>query len=99
MGFPCISMTSLQEGNDRILTLKQVKFVGDGKEAAAGSKWQVPVSIATAGSETVTKVMLDRDEVETVVRLSNVPQTAWVKLNPGVVGFFRVQYPGIQRHI
>jgi puromycin-sensitive aminopeptidase len=93
MGFPCISMTSLQEGNDRILTLKQVKFVGDGKEAAAGSKWQVPVSIATAGSETVTKVMLDRDEVETVVRLSNVPQTAWVKLNPGVVGFFRVQYP------
>jgi len=93
MGFPCISMTSLQEGNDRILTLKQVKFVGDGKVAAAGSKWQVPVSIATAGSETVTKVMLDRDEVETVVRLSNVPQTAWVKLNPGVVGFFRVQYP------
>jgi len=93
MGFPCISMTSLQEGNDRILTLKQVKFVGDGKEAAGGSKWQVPVSIATAGSETVTKVMLDRDEVETVVRLSNVPQSAWVKLNPGVVGFFRVQYP------
>ena len=94
MGFPCISMSSLQEGNDRILTLKQVKFVGDGKEAAAGSRWQVPVSIATAGSETVTKVMLDRDEVETVVRLPNVPQTAWVKLNPGVVGFFRVQYPG-----
>lgn len=93
MGFPCISMSSLQEGNDRILTLKQVKFVGDGKEAAAGSRWQVPVSIATAGSETVTKVMLDRDEVETVVRLPNVPQTAWVKLNPGVVGFFRVQYP------
>merc|ERR1711989_180176 len=87
-------MSSLQEGNDRILTLKQVKFVGDGKEAAAGSRWQVPVSIATAGSQTVTKVMLDRDEVETVVRLPNVPQAAWVKLNPGVVGFFRVQYPG-----
>jgi len=28
-----------------------------------------------------------------VVRLSNVPPTAWIKLNPGVVGFFRVQYP------
>ena len=93
MGFPCISVTSTQEGNDRVLTLKQTKFVGDGKEAAAGARWQVPVSIASAGSETVTKVMLDRDEVETVVRLPNVPSTAWVKLNPGVVGFFRVQYP------
>ena len=29
MGFPCISVTSVQEGADRVLTLKQSKIVSD----------------------------------------------------------------------
>ena len=41
MGFPCISVKSRQEGEDRVLTLTQAKFVGDGREAAAGARWQV----------------------------------------------------------
>jgi len=90
MGFPCITVTSRQEGEDRLLTLTQAKFVGDGKEGKGG-RWQVPVSITAEGRE-VTKVMLEREEEETVVRLPATPATAWVKLNPGVVGFYRVQY-------
>jgi len=91
MGFPCITVTSRQEGEDRLLTLTQAKFVADGKEAAAGARWQVPISITSQGGE-VTKVMLERDEVETVVRLPGVQAGQWVKLNPGVVGFYRVKY-------
>ena len=34
----------------------QAKFVGDGREAAAGARWQVPVSISSAGGQEVTKV-------------------------------------------
>ena len=30
MGFPCISVSSIQEGSDGVLTLKQSKCVGDG---------------------------------------------------------------------
>jgi len=52
----------------------------------------VPVSIATEGREEVTRVMLEREEEETVVRLPATPASAWIKLNPGVVGFYRVQY-------
>jgi len=94
MGFPCITVTSQQEGEDRVLTLSQSKFVGDGKvsSGSAGSKWHVPVSISTAGGKEVTKVMLDREAESTVVRLPSVSSSDWVKLNPGVVGFYRVQY-------
>ena len=49
----------------------------------------MPVSISSAGGKEVTKVMLERDEVETVVRLPGVAAGEWIKLNPGVVGFYR----------
>jgi len=93
MGFPCISVTSEQEGADRVLTLTQSKFVGDGKATgeSSSSRWQVPVSVASSGKE-VTKVMMDREAQQTTVRLPNVAPSDWVKLNPSVVGFYRVQY-------
>eukprot|EP00092_Neocalanus_flemingeri_P017029 GFUD01018417.1.p1 GENE.GFUD01018417.1~~GFUD01018417.1.p1 ORF type:complete len:864 (-),score=303.30 GFUD01018417.1:270-2861(-) len=93
MGFPCISVTSQQEGADRVLTLTQSKFVGDGKAngGSSGSRWQVPVSISSPGKE-VTKVMMDREAEQTTVRLANVAASDWVKLNPSVVGFYRVHY-------
>jgi len=93
MGFPCISVTSEQEGADRILTLTQSKFVGDGKVNgdSSSSRWQVPVSVASPGKE-VVKVMMDREAQQTTVRLPNVAPSDWVKLNPSVVGFYRVHY-------
>ena len=38
MGFPCISVTSQQEGADRVLTLRQAKFVGDGSSDGGKSR-------------------------------------------------------------
>ena len=38
MGFPCISATSQQEGADRVLTLRQAKFVGDGSSDRGKSR-------------------------------------------------------------
>ena len=38
MGFPCISVTSHQEGQDRVLTMRQTKFVGDGSADLAKSR-------------------------------------------------------------
>ena len=56
MGFPCISVTSQQEGADRVLSLKQTKFVGDGSEGG-GARWHVPVSIiSSAAPDTPVKV-------------------------------------------
>ena len=49
MGFPCISVTSQQEGADRVLSLRQTKFVGDGSEGG-GARWHVPVSIISSAA-------------------------------------------------
>jgi len=92
MGFPCISMSSQQEGSDRVLTLRQSKFVGDGKEESDNlSRWQIPVSITSQGKE-VTKIMMNQEMKETIVTLPNLSSTDWIKLNPGVVGYYRVHY-------
>eukprot|EP00092_Neocalanus_flemingeri_P031425 GFUD01034131.1.p1 GENE.GFUD01034131.1~~GFUD01034131.1.p1 ORF type:complete len:618 (-),score=220.02 GFUD01034131.1:111-1754(-) len=92
MGFPCISVTSQQEGSNRVLTLTQSKFVADGREEGEnGSRWQIPISITSSGKE-VTKIMMNQELQETMVTLANVSPNDWVKLNPGVVGFYRVNY-------
>eukprot|EP00092_Neocalanus_flemingeri_P075261 GFUD01093210.1.p1 GENE.GFUD01093210.1~~GFUD01093210.1.p1 ORF type:complete len:879 (+),score=304.01 GFUD01093210.1:50-2638(+) len=92
MGFPCISVTTQQEVSNRVLTLTQSKFVADGREEGEnGSRWQIPISITSSGKE-VTKIMMNQELQETMVTLANVSPNDWVKLNPGVVGFYRVNY-------
>ena len=49
MGFPCISVSSQQEGADRVLSLKQTKFVGDGSEGG-GARWHVPISVISSAA-------------------------------------------------
>jgi len=93
MGFPCISMTSQQEGSNRLLKLTQSRFVADGRELGDdGPKWEIPVSIKTSSCKEVTKIMMNKEMKETILTLPNVSETDWVKLNPGMVGFYRVNY-------
>ena len=106
MGFPCISVSSKQEGADRVLSLRQTKFVGDGSEGGASrlninilsrylilfnhTRWHVPISvISSAAPDSPLTVMMDREEEVTTVRLAGVTDKDWVKLNPGVVGYYR----------
>lgn len=51
----------------------------------------MPVSLTTAEGK-VTKVMLDSEAETTTVRMPSLQSSAWCKLNPGVVGFYRVHY-------
>ncbi|XP_037076825.1 puromycin-sensitive aminopeptidase-like [Pollicipes pollicipes] len=55
--------------------------------------WMVPLSFSSSKSpsETIHKVILDTKSTE--VRLENIAPADWVKVNPGSVGFYRVQYP------
>jgi len=94
MGFPCITVTSQQEGNDRVLSLSQSKFTGDGKcnGDSATARWQIPVSIVSQNNKDVKKIMMESESEVTTVRLNNVSASDWVKVNPGVVGFYRVHY-------
>ncbi|XP_069970729.1 puromycin-sensitive aminopeptidase isoform X1 [Penaeus vannamei] len=91
-GFPMISVTSHQDGDNKVLTLTQQRFLADGSTGDS-SQWMVPISISTEKkpSETVKEVLLDCKSTQVV--LEGISADTWVKLNPGTVGYYRTQYP------
>lgn len=91
MGFPVISVSSRQEGPDRILSLSQSKFVSTvGNLDTSSYMWQVPVSILRGDSNQILQVMMDQKTIE--FKIPNLAADQFFKLNPGFVGFYRVQY-------
>ena len=93
-GFPVIKVSSRQDGDSRILTLTQEKFCADGHlpQSETNILWKIPVSISTSANPKVSalETLLESHSVE--LRIPNVTSGQWVKLNPGTVGFYRVQY-------
>uniref|UniRef100_A0A4W3J228 Aminopeptidase n=1 Tax=Callorhinchus milii TaxID=7868 RepID=A0A4W3J228_CALMI len=93
MGFPLIYVEEEQVTcEDRILKLSQTKFCASGcNEGSDQIHWMVPVSICSSDPTCVNmKVLLDQPEM--TVTLKNVRPDQWIKLNPGTVGFCRIQY-------
>uniref|UniRef100_A0A8C5FF27 Aminopeptidase n=1 Tax=Gadus morhua TaxID=8049 RepID=A0A8C5FF27_GADMO len=89
MGFPIIVVDQEQQGDDRIIKLSQKKFCASGPHTG---DWMVPVSICTSDdpSHACHKVLLDGTDA--TITLNNVRPDQWVKINPGTVGFYRLQY-------
>jgi len=93
MGYPVISVSCKQDGADMMLTLKQTRFVGDGSSDESKSRWMVPISIISSSSpDTPVKMMLDAESESCSIKLPGVGPKDWIKLNPGVVGYYRVSY-------
>ncbi|KAJ1522937.1 hypothetical protein ONE63_002076 [Megalurothrips usitatus] len=93
MGYPVISVRSEQDGNNRKFYLKQSQYWADGSPGSGESQlWMVPIefSSAKAPNEVVHEVLFDKSEAEVVI--PGISESEWVKLNPGSVGFYRVQY-------
>ncbi|XP_064113032.1 LOW QUALITY PROTEIN: puromycin-sensitive aminopeptidase-like [Macrobrachium nipponense] len=90
-GFPMISVTSHQDGDNRVLTLTQQRFLADGS-VGDNSQWMVPISISTEKnpSKPIHEVLLDGKSTQVV--LEGVSSDSWVKLNPGTIGYYRTQY-------
>lgn len=93
IGFPVIHVTSRQDGNNRVLTLTQEKFTVDGvlTEKDQQTKWLIPISLISQNNQKPFKVLLENKTQEVV--LENVEPSEWVKLNPGLSTFCRVNYP------
>ena len=93
MGYPVINVTSRQDGSNRVLTLTQEKFSIDGvlSEKDQQAKWLVPVNIITQANPKPVKVLLENRSQEVI--LEGIEPNEWVKLNPGMTSFFRVNYP------
>ena len=91
-GFPVIKVSSVQDGDSLILTLTQEKFCADGQlpQSEANILWMIPLSISTSANPKALETLFESRSIE--LRIYNVTSNQWVKLNPGTVGFYRVQY-------
>uniref|UniRef100_A0A8K9XKP4 Puromycin-sensitive aminopeptidase n=1 Tax=Oncorhynchus mykiss TaxID=8022 RepID=A0A8K9XKP4_ONCMY len=93
MGFPIIVVDQEQQGDDRILKISQKKFCASGPHNGEDCpKWMVPISICTGEDPGCTKLKVLLDSPETTITINNVSPDQWVKINPGTVGFYRIQY-------
>ncbi|KAJ4944929.1 hypothetical protein JOQ06_013468 [Pogonophryne albipinna] len=93
MGFPIIEVEEEQQGDDRIVKLSQKKFCASGPHSGEDCpSWMVPISICTSEDPTCSKLKVLLDRAETTITLSGVPTEQWIKINPGTVGFYRIQY-------
>ncbi|KAK2579854.1 hypothetical protein KPH14_007537 [Odynerus spinipes] len=91
-GFPVIKVEYRQEGNDRVLSLSQERFLADGSVDTDNHSWIVPISVSTSKDpkETVFEALMDEKTKEFV--LKDVPEGTWLKINPGTIGFYRTRY-------
>ena len=55
-------------------------------------RWLVPTSVVSGNNSTPSKVMMDREEVSSIIKLPEVSSADLIKINPGVVGYYKVNY-------
>ena len=99
-GYPLLQVETAR-GQDRVsLRLRQGRFLYDnllGQSPPDGSRWQIPLSVATASSDKpVTKLMDDAEDTVTLplgAGASAKDGDDWIKANADQTGFFRVHYP------
>ncbi|XP_078080307.1 puromycin-sensitive aminopeptidase isoform X1 [Mustelus asterias] len=93
MGFPLIYVQERQEGDNRVLKVFQKKFCAGGPYAGSDYlHWMVPISICTSEDVSCDNMKVLLDQPEMTITVKNVKPDQWIKLNPGTVGFCRIQY-------
>ncbi|KAK6042586.1 peptidase family M1 [Cooperia oncophora] len=92
MGYPVITVTDKQQGNKRVLSLSQKRFIGDGGEDPTNSLWQVPVTVCVGSNPSEVKGKFLLVEREQEIEVPDVKEGEWVKLNAGSTGFYRVDH-------
>lgn len=93
-GFPVITVTESQDGDNRVLKLSQEKFSASGQLSAEEKEylWMVPISVTTASSpdKVVAEFLLSSKSRDVVV--PSVKPGEWIKLNSRFNGIYRVDY-------
>ena len=86
MGFPVLEVERDDQGSQVSVKMSQKHFGVDNSQ----SQWLVPVNACSSESPatSIASSMLEGKTGELAV--PNTP--AWIKLNPGAVGFYRVKY-------
>ena len=94
LGYPIIKVQSRQDGNNRVLKLEQQKFSIDGTltDEEKQMMWIIPISVITSQDPNKVALSTSMSDKSTELILPNISANDWVKLNPKVMGFYRVDY-------
>ena len=90
MGYPVIDVSiASQNDNSVTLNLSQKKFCISSSDES-DSLWQVPISISTSTSEEHQSFIFSSKSDQ--ITVEGVGANDWFKINPGFIGFYRVNY-------
>ena len=91
-GYPLVSVEQRREGDNVVLTFNQKRFLANGSLDTEDSLWMIPLSVSTAQApkKVALRTIMSKKSQEVV--LNDVPPDAWIKINPGTIGFYRTTY-------
>nr|CAB3264421.1 puromycin-sensitive aminopeptidase-like [Phallusia mammillata] len=96
MGYPVLDVKcKARTDNSVTLQISQSKFRANNTKGTTDDSapiWSIPVAFSTSTSplEVAKSILMEDQSVE--VTIDNVPRDGWVKVNPGLYGFYRVRY-------
>ncbi|XP_047138119.1 puromycin-sensitive aminopeptidase isoform X1 [Hydra vulgaris] len=88
MGYPVLVVTSNHVESQRTVTITQKKFSSNGSFDSK-KLWSVPVALKTSKKHFI-KVLMNEEEI--ILNIDNMLDCDWVKINPEIIGFYRVSY-------
>jgi aminopeptidase N len=87
-----LTVTEQQQGQNRVLKIKQQRFIADGSADSENLQWKVPITVFTKSNtkKIAQQVLMEKPEITLTVE--NVPEGDWIKLNFNSIGLYRVKY-------
>ncbi len=77
-----------QSNKTRVLKLNQQRFIADGSIDHENLQWKIPISVFTKSIS--QQILMDKSEI--TIRLDNICEDDWIKLNYNSIGLYRVKY-------
>nr|CDS24674.1 puromycin sensitive aminopeptidase [Echinococcus granulosus] len=96
-GFPALTVHKVSDTAEDglVISIQQDRFLAEGGYSDDTSEWYVPVTICEAADSTkILKRVLVPPSARTQAFSVHLPSGSQIRLNPGAVGFYRVQYEG-----
>ena len=91
-GFPIVRVEQSRNGADVVLTFRQKRFLANGSADAEDYSWMIPLSVSTSQAPEKVALSTIMSEKTQQVIVKDVPIDAWIKINPGTIGFYRTTY-------
>ncbi|CAF3529462.1 unnamed protein product [Rotaria sordida] len=92
MGYPLLTVTEEQTNKNRVVKIKQQRFIADGSADDENLQWKIPITVFTKSNAKKIAQQTLMDKPEITMTLENVSENDWFKLNYNSIGLYRVKY-------